>query len=53
MGSPDVRFLNEFNKFKEMGGVAVAIDADVEVRSREGRLRPEYENDPAEGPWLT
>lgn len=46
---PDVRFLNEFNKFKEMGGVAVAVDADVEVRSKREGYDPEYENDPTEG----
>ena len=45
--------LNEFNKFKEMGGVAVAVDADVEVRSKRAGYDPEYENDPTEEPWLT
>ena len=32
-----------------MGGVAVAVDADVEVRSKRAGYDPEYENDPTEG----
>ena len=45
----DVRFPNEYERLKKHGAIAVAVDADVEVRSRREGYDPEYENDPTEG----
>lgn len=46
---PDVRFLNEFRRFKELGAITVAIDADLETRRKREGYDPAYENDPTEG----
>lgn len=45
---PDVRFPNEFRRFKDMGALAVEVYAPVEVRSKREGYDPEFEHDPTE-----
>ena len=45
---PDVRFPNEFNKLKDLGALAVHVDAPVDVRQYREGYDAEYENNATE-----